>query len=137
MEVSNQLFDSYENIRLKMEEVVKSLETSQKLLRLVNQELTLKEENLSSVTRSLNSHIEKLTNALDNINADNVKELYGAILQNIEIMKSETTKIGYAYNKHLENFDEAYSNKLRTSLELIDSETAKIIRELSTLRDMK
>ncbi|RUM65788.1 MAG: hypothetical protein DSZ05_05475 [Sulfurospirillum sp.] len=137
MQVSNQLFDSYENIRLKMEEVVKSLETSQKLLRLVNQELTLKEDALSSVTGKLSQSIEKLTKALDNINADNVKELYGAVLQNVEIMKSETSKIGYAYNKHLENFDEAYTNKLRTSLEMIDSETAKIIRQLSSLRDMK
>ncbi len=137
MEVSNQLFASYENIRLKMEDVVKSLETSQKLLRLLNQEITLKEDHLSSITAALGGNIEKLTQALENINADNVKELYGVILQNIEIMKSETSKIAYAFNKHLENFDEAYSNKLRMSLELIDSETAKIICQLSSLQDMK
>ncbi len=136
MQISEQLFDSYEHIRLKMDDVVESLESSHKLLRLVNQELALKEDNLTTTSKYLGKNIEKLSYALENINADNVKELYGAVLQNIEIMKSETSKIGYAFNKHLDSFDEEYSSKLRTSLELIDSETAKIIRQLSSLQDM-
>ncbi len=133
IQMSEQLFDSYESIRVKMQEVVHSLENSHKILRLVNQELLLKENNLSSLTQNLTEHIGKLSIALENINAKNVKELYGAVKENIEIMKSETTNMVDTFDKEIKNFDSEYTHKLRTSLELIDSETAKIIRQLSNL----
>ncbi len=133
IKMSEQLFDSYESIRVKMQDVVHSLENSHKILRLVNQELLLKENNLSSLTQNLTEHIGKLSIALENINAKNVKELYGAVAENIEIMKSETTNIVDTFHKEIKNFDSEYTHKLRTSLELIDSETAKLIRQLSSL----
>jgi len=49
-------------------------------------------------------------------------------------MKSESAKVGYAFNTHLEDFDDKYTKKLKTSLELIDSESAKIIKQIAELR---
>lgn len=133
MQVSEQLFNSYEKIGTKLQEVVQSLEQSQKLMRLVNQELTIKEENIMNATHALANSVKSLQTALQNVSAENIGRLYDDIRASLEAMQAQSAQIAKSFNAHLEAFDENYSNKLRMSLELIDSETAKIIRELSRL----
>jgi hypothetical protein len=136
MQMSEQLFGAYEHIRNKMEDVVYSLESTHKLLRLVNQDLAVREDNLSRTTQLLAKHTEELSRALESVNAEHIEKLYKHVQESLNSMRLESQKVAVAFNRHLNNFDESYTNKLRTSLELIDSETAKIIRQLSSLKDM-
>jgi methyl-accepting chemotaxis protein len=126
--------ESGEDISFRMREFSTKIEESNKLLTHLNHKLTQKDSDLNDITNNLSLKIEELNQSLKNISSENVKELYGAVVQNIEIMRSESAKVGYAFNKNLDDFDEKYSEKLRLSLELIDSQTAKIIKQLAQLR---
>ncbi len=134
IEKSEQLYAAYDTIALSMEHIVNRLEENNILMRQSIEKVSHKESKLEETQKRLSESIESLNHSLSALSADNVKELYGAVVQNIEIMKSESAKIGYSFNKHLEDFDEKYTEKLRASLELIDSESAKIIKQLSQLR---
>ena len=130
----DKLLESYDNIALSMQHISSRLDDSNHMMRQMIEKLSHKEESISESEQVLGNHIATLNDSLGNLSAQNVKELYGAVLQNVEIMKSESAKVGYAFNKHLESFDSQYANKLRLSLELIDSETAKIIKQIAQLR---
>jgi hypothetical protein len=136
MQKSEQLFASYEKIGSQMHEVIQALETSHKLLRLVGQDLSIKEESLENLTRTLGKNIETLSLALERVDAENLEKLYDNVRQSLDAMQKESIRVSDAFNRNLDRFDEEYSQKLRTSLELIDSETAKIIKQLSGLRKM-
>ncbi len=131
---SEKLYESYDNIALSMEHIVNRLEENNILMRQSIEKVSHKELRMEETEARLSRNIELLNSSLSNISADNVKELYSAVVQNIEIMKSESAKIGYSFNKHLDDFDDKYTEKLRRSLELIDSESAKIIKQISQLR---
>ncbi len=131
---SEKLYDGYDNIALSMEHVVNRLEENNILMRQSLEKVAHKELRMEETEARLSRNIELLNSSLSNISADNVKELYSAVVQNIEIMKSESAKIGYSFNKHLDDFDDKYTEKLRASLELIDSESAKIIKQIAQLR---
>ncbi len=135
IQMSEQLFGSYAKIQERMEEVVHSLESTYKLLRLANQELTIKEDALSRTAQLLAKHTDELSRALESVNAEHIEKLYKHIQESLNSMRLESQKVAVSFNRHLNEFDESYSNKLRTSLELIDSETAKIIRHLSSLKE--
>jgi hypothetical protein len=126
--------ESGEDISFRMREFSTKIEESNKLLSHLNHKLMQKDSDISDISNNLSLKIEDLNIALKNISSENVKELYGAVVQNIEIMKSESAKIGYSFNKNLNDFDEKYTEKLRHSLELIDSQTAKIIKQITQLR---
>ena len=117
-----------------MKQVSTRLEEGSDMLRQTVEKISHKEDMLSRSEAVLGESIRSLNQALSNISAENVKELYSAVVQNLEIMRSESAKIGYAFNSHLEDFDTKYTEKLRASLELIDSESAKIIKQLAQLR---
>ena len=134
MHKSEKLYESYDNISLSMQHVVNRLEENNILMRQALDKISHKEDNLQDITERLTKNIAHLNSSLSNLSAENVKELYGAVVQNIEIMKSESEKVGYSFNKHLEDFDDKYMKKLKGSLELIDSESAKIISQISQLR---
>lgn len=134
MHKSEKLYDSYDNISLSMQHVVNRLEENNLLMRQAIEKISHKEDGLQETEERLTHSVTSLNNSLSNLSADNVKELYGAVVQNLEIMKSESAKIGYSFNTHLEDFDDKYTKKLKASLELIDSESAKIIKQLSQLR---
>ena len=136
MQMSEQLFGAYEKIGMRMDEVVHTLETSHKLLRLVGQELSMKEENLGNLTRMLGKNIETLSRALERVDAENLEKLYENVRQSLDAMQKESERVSTAFHANLDRFDEAYTLKLRTSLELIDSETAKIIKQLSGLKKL-
>ena len=135
MQMSEHLYGSYDQIRTQMESVVQALQETHRLLRLVNQELEMKENNLSRTAQLLAKHTEALSRALESVNAEHIEKLYTRVQDTLNTMRLESQKVATAFNMHLQKFDEAYSNKLRTSLELIDSETAKIIRQLASLKE--
>jgi len=131
---SEKLYESYDNIALSMQHVVNRLEENNILMRQSMDKIAHKELRMEETEARLSRNIELLNSSLSNISAENVKELYTAVVQNLEIMKSESAKVGYAFNTHLEDFDDKYTKKLKTSLELIDSESAKIIKQIAELR---
>ncbi len=51
-------------------------------------------------------------------------------------MKNESKMMNVMFNKQLNDFDEKYTLKLKKSLELIDSESAKIISQIAKLKDL-
>ncbi len=134
MHKSEKLYESYDSISLSMQHVVNRLEENNILMRQSLEKIAYKEVSLQETEERLSQSIAQLNKSLENISAENVKDLYTAVVQNLEIMKSESAKIGYSFNTHLEDFDDKYTKKLKTSLELIDSESAKIIKQLSQLR---
>jgi hypothetical protein len=136
IEASNQRLGVYENIALRVEEFTNQLQDNSRILNLIYNKLSEKESNIETMSHNLSKNIDKLNIALANISADNVKELYGSVLQNIEVMKNESKMVSVAFNKHLNEFDDRYTDKLKRSLELIDSESAKIISQIAKLKDL-
>lgn len=135
IQASERLFDAYDTIRMKMDDIVQSLDKSHKQLRLVNQELTTKEQGLERMTHLLSQRVEQLSRALESVQPENMERIYRHVRESLESMQLQSQKVAAAFDTHLNRFDEAYANKLRTSLELIDSETAKIIRQLASLKE--
>ncbi len=123
-----------EDISFRMQEFSNQLQQSNKLLSHLNHKLMEKDTDINKLSLDLSTQVKELNSTFKNISADNVKELYGVVVQNLEIMKSESAKVGFVFNSNLKNFDEKYTEKLRHSLELIDSETAKIIKQIARLR---
>ncbi len=136
MQISEQHFESYENIALRMQDFTNHLQENSKILSVVQKELSYKENKFENLSDNLNENVKKLNHSLENLSAENVKELYLGVKQNLEIMRSESAKVGYSFNKHLNDFDEKYADKLKLSLELIDRESAKIIRQIAKLKDL-
>jgi dsDNA-specific endonuclease/ATPase MutS2 len=128
--------EAYENIAFRMQDFTSQLQKSNHSLAIIQNELLQKEQNLEKLSYNLEKNISELNTTLNNLNPQNIKELYKGVQQNIEIMRSESAKIGYSFNKHLNDFDEQYADKLRLSLELIDRESAKIIRQIAKLKDL-
>jgi methyl-accepting chemotaxis protein len=131
MKRSEKLVNTYDDISTSMKHISNRLDESTQMMRQVLDKLSNKEEELIRAEESLKKDIRELNHALSNISSENVKELYGAVLQNLEIMKSESAKVGYAFNNHLNEFDERYTIKLKKALEVIDSETAKIMKQIT------
>jgi methyl-accepting chemotaxis protein len=131
---SETLAHAYENISHAMKQVSTRLEDGNNMLRQAVEKIAYKEDKLQMTQERLEQSIRALNQSLQGLSAENVKELYTAVVQNLEIMRSESAKIGYAFNSHLEDFDEKYTQKLKNSLELIDSESAKIIQQIAELR---
>ena len=134
MQKSEKLYESYDSISLSMQHMVNRLEENNILMRQSLEKIAHKEVSLQETEERLSQNIAQLNSSLSNISPEKVRDLYGAVVQNLEIMKSESAKIGYSFNTHLEDFDDKYTKKLKASLELIDSESANIIKQLSQLR---
>ena len=86
------------------------------------------------VAEVLSQNTVKLNEALANINAENVKNLYKEVLDNIEKMKEDIDALGDRFDKRVETFDTKFLEKLKNTLQLIDSETAQIVQTLSKLK---
>ena len=86
------------------------------------------------VAEILSQNTVKLNEALSNINAENVKNLYKEVLDNIEKRKADIDSIGVRFDKQINEFDNRFLEKLKNTLQLIDSETAQIVQTLSKLK---
>ena len=96
-----------------------------------------KQKDLYSLsTELLNSNIEKLNSHVHNLSSDNLKAIYMNIVKSIETMKSDMEKIEWKFKKELDDYDDKVTNKLKNSLEMIDQETSKIIKDLKDFKEL-
>ncbi len=86
-----------------------------------------------AVAETLSGNIAKLNEVLGNISAENVHELYSGVIANIEQMKHEIDQIGEQFDLQIKGFDAQFIEKLRQTLTLIDSETARIIEQIAQI----
>ena len=84
------------------------------------------------VTEELNLNIIKLNTHMSNLSSENLKAIYSNIIKSIETMKADMEKIEWKFTQGLESYDE----KIKNSLELIDSETSKIILDLTEFKEL-
>ncbi|CAM3429994.1 MotA/TolQ/ExbB proton channel family protein [Arcobacter aquimarinus] len=110
------------DMTLNMHTTIKSFE-KQKDLYALNAEL-------------LNNNIEKLNSHMHNLSSDNLKAIYSNIVKSIETMKSDMEKLEWKFKKGIEEYDENITNKLKTSLEMIDEETTKILEDFKEFKEI-
>ena len=87
-------------------------------------------------TKLLNNNVKELNETLQHISSDNLESIYTNIVKSIETMKNEMDRIGWRFNKELDEYDTKFSDKLKNSLESIDEETAKIIEDLKEFKQL-
>ena len=58
------------------------------------------------------------------------------IVKSIETLKSDMEKVEWKFQKGLEEYDENIANRLKNSLELIDEETTKIIKDFKEYKEI-
>lgn len=96
-----------------------------------------KQKDLYSLsTELLNTNIEKLNSHMHNLSSDNLKAIYMNIVKSIETMKNDMEKIEWKFKKELDDYDDKVTNKLKNSLEMIDQETSKIIKDLKDFKEL-
>ncbi len=126
---------SYEKITQDISTLVPMISSTVKQMDSIINTMQVKENNIAAATKILNENIVLLNDSLKNISADNLENIYANIIKNIETMKSDTDRIGWSFNQHLNDFDEKFTNKLRNSLEMIDAQTAEVISQVVELKD--
>lgn len=73
---------------------------------------------------------------MHNLSSDNLKAIYMNIVKSIETMKNDMEKIEWKFKKELDDYDDKVTNKLKNSLEMIDQETSKIIKDLKDFKEL-
>lgn len=107
----------------------------------INMQTTIKsfekQKDLYAISAELlNANIEKLNLHVNNLSSDNLKAIYMNIVKSIETMKSDMEKIEWKFKKELDDYDDKVTNKLKNSLEMIDQETTKIIKDLKDFKEL-
>jgi hypothetical protein len=126
---------SYEKITNDISSLVPMMnQTVQHMSAMINM-MQSERSNLETASNELNKNIILLNEALQNVSSKNLQDLYSNILKNIETMKNDTDRIGWSFNQHLNDFDEKFTKKLHQSLQMIDSQTAKVISQVVDLKD--
>ncbi|MCG3700726.1 MotA/TolQ/ExbB proton channel family protein [Aliarcobacter butzleri] len=96
-----------------------------------------KQKNLYTLSAELlNANIIKLNSHMDNLSSENLKSIYTNIVKSIETMKNDMEKIEWKFKKEIDEYDEKLTHKLQNSLELIDVETSKIVKDLSEFKEL-
>ncbi|MFY4842118.1 MotA/TolQ/ExbB proton channel family protein [Aliarcobacter butzleri] len=96
-----------------------------------------KQKNLYTLSAELlNANIIKLNSHMDNLSSENLKSIYTNIVKSIETMKNDMEKIEWKFKKEIDEYDEKITHKLQNSLELIDVETSKIVKDLSEFKEL-
>ncbi|EFU70659.1 conserved hypothetical protein [Aliarcobacter butzleri JV22] len=96
-----------------------------------------KQKNLYTLSAELlNANIIKLNSHMDNLSSENLKSIYTNIVKSIETMKNDMEKIEWKFKKEIDEYDEKITHKLQNSLELIDIETSKIVKDLSEFKEL-
>lgn len=125
-----------------IEHIDASIKSSQNLTNSINQttqnveEITQNFDKLKDrfnfISQELNQNVASLNLHMTNLSSDNLKAIYGNIIKSIETMKADMEKIEWKFTQGLEN----YETSLKTSLELIDSETSQIIENLTEFKEL-
>ncbi len=122
------IVEKFELFVMNLEEQNIHFNKSNNLLKAEFSQVTLIAETLSKSTL-------KLSESLSNVSADNIKNLYSGVIQNVDSLKKEMDKIGLSFELKMDSFDAKFLDKLQTTLKMIDSETAQIVTQLSKLKE--
>ena len=134
LQVREDLQHSYNAMLIQVEAFTDRMEESISKLGNIYEKLSDQEHNAETAIEHLSGNIEQLNQALSNISPDNVQNVYSGVADNLEMMKHEIERIGNSLDTRLNTFDEAYMDKLKQTLEMIDSETSQIVDQLSELK---
>ena len=88
------------------------------------------------VSDNLNKNILELNSHMNNLSSENLKAIYTNIVKSIETMKNDMENIEWKFKKEIDEYDEKITHKLQNSLELIDVETSKIVKDLSEFKEL-
>lgn len=124
-----------ENIIQKFELFANNLEEQNIHFNKANNALKSEFSHASMVAEVLSQSTKKLSESLSNISADNIKNLYSGVIQNVNSLKKDIDMIGLSFETKMDSFDAKFLDKLQTTLEMIDSETAQIVTQLSKLKE--
>lgn len=97
-------------------------------------------QSLGEISNSLkqkDENLKQITEALNKISPENVEEIHKSIIKNFETMKKDTDQVGWAFNTYLKEFDDKFGNKLKDTLETIDSEVVKIVDSLEQVKKLE
>jgi hypothetical protein len=126
-----------------IETMVKQLESNKNSF----EEFTKINQNMMKITLEISKEmqsvmkiVQELDGSLTNlkeIQPQTIVEANERIEKNLQTMREDSEKIGWALNQHLNDFDTNITNKLRNSLELIDEQSVQIVKTLSEIKEMK
>ena len=87
-------------------------------------------------TQLLNNNLEKFNEHVGNLSSENLKAIYTSIVKSIETLKNDMEKIEWKFKQGIEEYDEKVIEKLKTSLEMIDEETTKILEDFKEFKEI-
>jgi len=129
------LFETQHDVRKSIEAFTGRLEENTTQLARLHEALSLRESKSELLLKRIEDQIGLLNSALTTISADNVRQVYSGVVQNLETMKSEIDRIGNSFEGRLNEFDAKFMEKLQETLQMIDSETAQIVGQLGKFKD--
>ena len=133
-EQQNDLSATLENVIAKLNDFAVGIQAQTVDFKSAHKALEKEFKQATMVAEILSQNTVKLNEALSNINAENVKNLYKEVAQNIQRMQKDIDSIGIQFDKRVEEFDAKFLEKLKNTLQLIDSETAQIVQTLSKIK---
>ncbi len=98
--------------------------------------LKQREINHTTIAKDLSTNIQNLDKSLSALRPDNLEKIYENIVKSIETMQNEMDRIGWRFNKELDDYDTKFNNSLKNSLEEIDNQTVKIIKDLEEFKEL-
>ena len=145
MDISNEFFEnkkqrheeilnSYESIIKQIKNLVPVLDETLKNTGFLTKHFNKQEIEISKATVELNNNIGSLSNALEHFSAKNLEAIYANIIKSIETMKQDMEKIENRFEKQIDEYDENLEQRIKNSLEMIDKETANIVKQLDHLK---
>ncbi len=129
------LMGSLTKLMQRFDEFAKGLQTKDESFLRAHKTLGEDFERAVNIAEILSQNTVQLNEALSNINAENVRNLYSNVLHNLNHLKQELDTVGEHFDKRLNQFDTQFLEKLRNTLELIDSETAQVVSHIAKLKE--
>lgn len=119
----------------RLEQFAQDMELQGKQMAQMHDALSQEYRSGVAVAETLSGNIAKLNEALANLNAENVRELYSGVIEHIEGMKREIDQIGVQFDEQIKGFDAQFLEKLKHTLRMIDSETARIVEQITRISE--
>ncbi len=112
-----------------LKELTKNITQSSTTTNLQHQELAVQNGASAAVAKELAVSVEALNTTLQNLNAQNIENLYSGVVGNIDKLKSELDGLGENLSRHLDSLDEKVLKKLQEALQAVDKQTTQIISD--------